>query len=110
MAEFRARAWLSRDPEFCPGILRAEATFDLLIVLARATTGEALDTPYLRLYSDETLGWDAVAQNHTVIDVDGGHESMLREPFVESLASALMPYVQQRPVQADTRVLELAKA
>jgi thioesterase domain-containing protein/acyl carrier protein len=80
------------------------------IVLARATTGEALDTPYLTLYDDETFGWDVVAQNLTVIDVDGGHESMLREPFVESLARALMPYVQKKPVQSNTRVLELAEA
>jgi thioesterase domain-containing protein len=80
------------------------------IVLARATSGEAFDMPYLKLYADETLGWDVVAQNLTVIDVDGGHESMLREPFVESLARALMPYVQQKPVQANTRVRKLAEA
>jgi acyl-CoA synthetase (AMP-forming)/AMP-acid ligase II/thioesterase domain-containing protein/acyl carrier protein len=81
------------------------------IVLARATSGEAFDIPYLKLYADETLGWDVVAQNLTVIDVDGGHESMLREPFVESLARALMPYVQQKPVQANnTRVRKLAEA
>ncbi len=79
-------------------------------MLARATSGEALDTPYLRLYADETLGWNVVAQNLTVSDVDGGHESMLREPLVESLARALMPYVQQKPVQANTRVLKLAEA
>jgi len=80
------------------------------IVLARATSGEALDTAYLKLYADEALGWDVVARNLTVIDVDGGHESMLREPFVESLARVLMPYVQQKPVQANTRVLKLAEA
>jgi oxalate---CoA ligase len=66
------------------------------LVLARATTGEAADTPYSKIYTDETLGWAAVAKNLTIVDVDGGHESMLREPFVGSLAEALMPYVQQK--------------
>jgi acyl-CoA synthetase (AMP-forming)/AMP-acid ligase II/thioesterase domain-containing protein len=80
------------------------------VVLARATTGDGLDAPYSTLYADETLGWDVVAQNLTIVDVDGGHESMLREPFVDSLARALLPYVQQRQVIANTRVLEAADA
>ena len=52
------------------------------IVLARAHSGEGLDTPYSSIYADETLGWDAVAKDLTVIDVDGGHSSMLQETFV----------------------------
>lgn len=76
------------------------------IVLVRATTGEAADTPYSKIYADETLGWAAFAKNLTVVDVDGGHESMLKEPFVGSLAKALMPYVQQKPTQDQTRVVE----
>ena len=79
------------------------------IVLARATSGEGVDMPYSRLYADEALGWTAVAKNLTVVDVEGGHESMLREPFVASLAGALLPYVQQTPVTNSPRI-ELAQA
>ena len=79
------------------------------IVLARATSGEGVDIPYSRLYADEALGWTAIAKNLIVVDVEGGHESMLREPFVASLAGALLPYVQQPPVTNSPRI-ELARA
>ena len=48
--------------------------------------GEASDTPYREIYADETFGWGAVTQDLIVVDVEGGHSSMLQEPFVESLA------------------------
>ena len=80
------------------------------VVLARATSGEANDTPYSRIYADETLGWDAVAQNLTVIDVDGGHISMLQEAFVNSLAKTLAPYLQQNAAGTNTGVAESAEA
>ena len=79
------------------------------IVLARAKSGEGNDTPYSSIYADETLGWGVIAKNVTVIDVDGGHSSMLQEVFVDSLARALMPYVQQKSVQADTTVVQTAE-
>ena len=79
------------------------------IVLVRANSGEGIDTPYSSIYADETLGWDAVAKNLTVIDVDGGHSSMLQETFVDLLATALMPYVRQKPAQANARVIELVE-
>jgi len=74
------------------------------IVLARAHAGEGIDTPYSSIYADETLGWDAVAKNLTIVDVDGGHSSMLQETFVGSLAKALTPFVQQKPLQANPHV------
>jgi thioesterase domain-containing protein len=80
------------------------------IVLARATSGEGADMPYSRIYYDKTLGWAAVSKSLTVLDVNGGHESMLQEPSVKSLAEALLPYVQQKPVQAKTRGIEFAQA
>jgi hypothetical protein len=46
------------------------------------------------------LGWDALAQNLTVLDVEGGHSSMLQEAFVQSLAEALMPYLSGERVTA----------
>jgi FkbH-like protein len=66
------------------------------VVLARAQTGEADDIPYRNIYADETFGWDAVALDLAVVDVDGGHSTMLQEHYVDSLAEALMPYLQQK--------------
>ncbi|MBV8137184.1 MAG: polyketide synthase dehydratase domain-containing protein, partial [Deltaproteobacteria bacterium] len=65
------------------------------IVLVRAQNGEGGDdTPYGEIYADETLGWRAVANNLTCVDVEGGHSTMLQERFVDSLAAALLPYLQ----------------
>jgi len=64
------------------------------VVLVRArveVAGVADDTPYIDIYSDEALGWRALTAKLDVIDVHGGHSSMLREPFVQSLATALGP-------------------
>ena len=109
-ARFRLlRELLSRDaswPSFVPSLSAYEILISALahyapkplsihsVVLARATSGEANDTPYSRIYSDAALGWSSIAQNLTVVDVDGGHSSMLQEPFVDSLAGILKPYVQ----------------
>jgi thioesterase domain-containing protein len=73
------------------------------IVLVRARAGEGGDTPYRQIYADETLGWGGLARDLDVVDVDGGHASMLHEHFVDSLANALMPYVSSQkaePVRA----------
>jgi thioesterase domain-containing protein len=67
---------------------------DVSVVLARARTavaGVENDTPFLDVYADENLGWPALTDKLDVIDVDAGHSSMLREPFVQSLATALGP-------------------
>jgi FkbH-like protein len=64
------------------------------VVLARAQTGEADDIPYRYIYADETFGWDTVARGLAIVDVDGGHSTMLQEHYVDSLAEALMPYLQ----------------
>ena len=61
------------------------------ILLVRATVGEMTDTPYRDVYSDNSLGWDAFVSNLTIADVEGGHSSMLQEPFVKSLAGTLLP-------------------
>jgi acyl-CoA synthetase (AMP-forming)/AMP-acid ligase II/thioesterase domain-containing protein/acyl carrier protein len=72
-----------------------------VIVLVRATSGEGIDTPYSNIFVDAHLGWDSVTENLTVIDVDGGHSSMLQEAFVDSLANALRPYVKPQRATAD---------
>jgi amino acid adenylation domain-containing protein len=73
------------------------------VVLARASAAERGDgdrsvlgiddTPYIDIYDDELLGWGDVAAELAVIDVAGGHSSMLWEPHVSSLAVALRPFL-----------------
>ena len=65
------------------------------IVLVRARTGEGADAPYRDVYADETLGWAGLAPGLTVVDVDGGHASMLQESFVDSITSALARQVSR---------------
>jgi FkbH-like protein len=69
------------------------------VVLVRATTGEADDTPYREIYRDDVLGWGSLTSALTVVDVEGGHSSMLQEPFVESLANALLPHLSGTAAQ-----------
>jgi FkbH-like protein len=74
------------------------------IVLMRASIGDSGDTPYVQLYSDSTLGWGAVASHLTLVDVKGGHFSMLQEPFVQHLAGTLAQlFVKPRSVSQERR-------
>jgi len=66
---------------------------DAGVLLVRAQSGDAYDKPYREIYADDTFEWNSVAVDITVIDVKGGHSSMLQEPFVESLVSVLTPKV-----------------
>jgi acyl transferase domain-containing protein/thioesterase domain-containing protein/acyl carrier protein len=66
------------------------------VVLVRASTGEGEDMPYREIYADPTFGFGAVAPGLAIVDVDGGHTTMLQESFVDSLAEALMPYLLQK--------------
>ena len=68
------------------------------ILLARAQAGEGDDAPYREIYADGTFGWNSVAHPIKVVDVEGGHASMLEERFVDSLAKALLPYLQEPAV------------
>jgi thioesterase domain-containing protein len=124
----RARFWLLREvlsrglewPRFVPE-LSARQIYDSAearyipkpltarsVVLVRAQTGEAEDTPYREIYADETLGWSEVAPGLAVVDVEGGHSTMLQEHFVDSLAEALMPYLQPKDRPIRERPLEAA--
>ena len=75
------------------------------IVLVRAR-GEASETPYCELFADETMGWGAIAQSLIVVDVDGGHSSILQEPSVDSLAATLMPHLGYRSNPTSSRPVE----
>lgn len=74
----------SADARHVPGCLH-----DTPVVLVRARTGSGDDQPYREIYADDTLGWGRHAGRVTTIDADGGHSSMLQEPFVQSLAVAM---------------------
>jgi FkbH-like protein len=59
------------------------------LLVVRAMSGEGGDTPYAEIYSDPTLGWGAISSNVTVVDVEGGHFTMLQEAAVDDLARVL---------------------
>jgi thioesterase domain-containing protein len=65
---------------------------DTSVVLVRAQRRSIIldDTPYRMVYTDERLGWGSLIRNLTIIDADGGHSTMLQEPFVGAVAAALM--------------------
>lgn len=109
----RDRAW----PQYIPQLTvrqiydAAEAQYEpkplsgTAVVLVRAQAGEGGDTPYREIYADATFGWGAVANNLTIIDVKGGHSSMLQESFVDCLADALMPHVNRESKLAQARLM-----
>jgi phthiocerol/phenolphthiocerol synthesis type-I polyketide synthase E len=66
------------------------------VVLVRARSGNGDDTPYREIYADEAFGWATVAHHMAVVDVEGGHSTMLQEQCVDSLSAALMPYLHKR--------------
>jgi acyl transferase domain-containing protein/thioesterase domain-containing protein len=78
------------------------------VVLVRASTGEGEDMPYREIYTDPTFGFGAVAPGLVIVDVDGGHTTMLQENFVDSLAEALMPYLLQKSTKVSEHPLEVA--
>jgi hypothetical protein len=86
--------YASADPLYVPKPLPQAP---VVLLRARAASSDLIpyldDTPYLDIYADDTFGWRTLTDQLVVIDVDGGHSSMLQEPFVQSLASALTPLV-----------------
>jgi thioesterase domain-containing protein len=65
------------------------ALHEVPVVLVRASIGDAEDTPYREIYEEEDFGWRRVAVKLDLIDVEGGHASMLQASHVSSLTSAL---------------------
>jgi len=64
------------------------------ILLLRATKGEGTDRPFAEIYSDPLLGWaENTTGNVTVLDVPGGHSSMLQDPNVAIMAKYLQDYI-----------------
>ena len=65
------------------------------ILLVRASAGEGTDTPYRDLYRDEDFGWGKIAGQLELVDVQGGHSSMLQEEAIQSLATAMIERVPE---------------
>ena len=85
------------ENQFYPTPLSGVAT-----LLVRATVGEMTDAPYRDVYSDNSLGWGALVSDLTIADVEGGHSSMLQEPFVRSLANTLRPLLHYQSTSERT--------
>jgi thioesterase domain-containing protein len=68
----------------------------VVLVRARHQTPMLRDAPFRAIYADETLGWGAITQDLAFIDAAGGHATMLLEPFVESLAAALLVRIDRK--------------
>ena len=83
----------SAEANFVPKPLSGVPT---VLVRARRRTPILSDTPYRVIYADETLGWGSTTQDLAVLDVDGGHSTMLEEPFVKSLAVALLLHINRK--------------
>jgi hypothetical protein len=73
-----------------PGLLP-----DTPLILVRATAGEGTDTPYPDLYRHDDFGWRSVAQHVAVVDVTGGHSSMLQEHAVDSLVGGILRHLDE---------------
>ena len=72
--------------------------FDGELVLFRATAGSgaAADEPFVDRYDDPMLGWGRRATRGVrVIDIPGGHSSMLQEPHVGVLAEHLQASIDR---------------
>jgi thioesterase domain-containing protein len=71
------------------------------VVLFRATSGEGADEPFANLYTDPLLGWGRwVKDGPEVVDVPGGHSSMLQEPHVAVMAGRIREAVSRQPMPA----------
>ena len=98
----RALAHDTEWPEFLPELSVAEiysaaearyappALADVNVLLVRASIGDNDDTPYKDIYVDDDFGWRRVAGRLELVDVQGGHASMLQETNIESLAAILV--------------------
>jgi FkbH-like protein len=81
------------------------------IVLFRATSGEGAEEPLAHRYLDPQLGWGRrTCKSVRVIDVPGGHGSMLQEPHVEVIVRHLHAYLDgmRGPAPATTCIRSAA--
>lgn len=73
-----------------------KSNHSLNVLLVRATSGKGSDIPYREVFFDETFGWRQLLPSLNVVDVDGGHSSMLQNEYVDSLASELIKFIDKK--------------
>ena len=73
------------------------------LLLLRALSGEGADTPFREIYADEMLGWGPFGDDLAIIDVNGGHFSMLQEPFAGLLTEKIASYLNHNSATAQER-------
>jgi FkbH-like protein len=71
------------------------------LMLVRARCGQGGDAPFREVYADEVLGWGRMSNHLLIEDVDGGHYSMLQEPFAEKVAARLIAILDPEPAAAE---------
>jgi len=71
------------------------------LMLVRARSGQGGDVPFREVYADETLGWSRMTGHLLIEDVDGGHYTMLQEPFAQTVAERLAAVLDPKPVAAE---------
>jgi thioesterase domain-containing protein len=80
------------------------------VLLIRARNGQGGDTPFREIFADEALGWSKVTSKLAIADVDGGHFSMLQEPFAEMVAQAISEQLDCKPISKGVAAATLLKA
>ena len=71
-------------------------TGDALLLRARKGDGTLADQPFVEVFVDPLFGWAKGIEGKVVIaDVEGGHSSMLQEPFVASTHAALQAHIDE---------------
>jgi thioesterase domain-containing protein len=96
----------SAEAYYVPKPLRGVRT---VLARARHRTPILSDTPYRVIYADETLGWGTTTQDLAIVDVAGGHSTMLEEPFVQSLAAALLLHINPKSRAIATNIVSLRR-
>jgi len=85
---------------------RPARQFEGKLVLFRATRGIGLDAPFIEFFADPAFGWGPRCSGGVrLVDVPGGHTSMLQEPNVSVLARRLQEAIDES--LADEREVEL---
>jgi FkbH-like protein len=58
-------------------------------LLIKATSGQGGDIPFSAVYESEDLGWRQYTKDLTIVETEGGHASMLQEPYAQTLSKIL---------------------
>jgi len=75
---------------------RPDRQFQGELLLLRATAGTGVDAPFIEFFADPALGWGHRSSGGVrVMDVPGGHTSMLQEPHVRLLAKRLQDAIDE---------------